>query len=213
MECNTQLDHVVINVQRDMDAAEAVCARLGFTMTPRGYHSLGSINHLMMFDTDYFELIGVPKVGEIKRADLIAAPLGINGLVFKTRDVGETFARLTSLNMNGEPPRAFGRPIEIDGRSTEATFRTVTVRPDVFPAGSGVFLRARHAGSGLAYGMAKPRQRRDVDVGSGDRRRGRAGDRRVLCPVGGWRGRGAARWLAHGADRRRPPDDPHAGGL
>jgi hypothetical protein len=139
MECKTQLDHVVINVQRDMDAAEAVCARLGFTMTPRGYHSLGSINHLMMFDTDYFELIGVPKVGEIKRADLIAAPLGINGLVFKTRDVDETFARLTSLNMNGEPPRGFGRPIEIDGQATEAKFRTVTVRPDVFPAGRVYF--------------------------------------------------------------------------
>ena len=52
MECQTRLDHVVINVRRDMDPAEALCRSLGFTITPRGYHSLGSINHLMMFDTD-----------------------------------------------------------------------------------------------------------------------------------------------------------------
>lgn len=139
MECTTQLDHVVINVQRDMDAAEALCAALGFTVTPRGFHTLGSINHLMMFDTDYFELIGIPAGGEIKRADLIAAPLGINGLVFKTGDVDETFARLTSLDMNGEPPRAFSRPVEIEGAAADAKFRTVTVRPDVFPAGRVYF--------------------------------------------------------------------------
>jgi hypothetical protein len=77
MECQTRLDHVVINVRHDMDPAEALCRSLGFTITPRGYHSLGSINHLMMFDTDYFELIGVPKVGTTKRADLITAPLDV----------------------------------------------------------------------------------------------------------------------------------------
>ena len=55
-----QLDHTVINVQFDMDRAEGLFRDLGFTLTPRGYHSLGSINHLMMFGTDYLELIGLP---------------------------------------------------------------------------------------------------------------------------------------------------------
>ena len=48
-----QLDHTVINVQFDMDRAEGLFRDLGFTLTPRGYHSLGSIKHLMMFGTDY----------------------------------------------------------------------------------------------------------------------------------------------------------------
>jgi hypothetical protein len=135
MECRTRLDHVVINVRREMDAAEALCHALGFTVTPRGYHSLGSINHLMMFDTNYFELIGIPKVGEIKRADLISAPVGINGLVFKTDNVDDTHAHLLTLDMAGEEPRAFSRPVELDGETKDARFRTVTVRSDVFPEG------------------------------------------------------------------------------
>jgi hypothetical protein len=139
MECRTRLDHVVINVRRDMDTAETLSRALGFTVTPRGYHTLGSINHLMMFDTNYFELIGIPKVGEIKRADLIAAPIGINGLVFKTDNVDTTHAHLLALEMAGEEPRAFSRPVELDGKTQDAKFRTVTVRPDVFPEGRVYF--------------------------------------------------------------------------
>ena len=47
-----RLDHTVINVGLKMDAAEARFAQLGFTLMPRGYYSLGSVNHLMMFATD-----------------------------------------------------------------------------------------------------------------------------------------------------------------
>ena len=139
MECVTQLDHVVINVRHNMDDAEKLCGALGFTVTPRGYHTLGSINHLMMFDTDYFELIGIPNGRETKRADLIAASVGINGLVFKADNVDNTFARLVVLGMDGDPPRAFSRPVEIDGMELDAKFRTVTVRPDVFSAGRVYF--------------------------------------------------------------------------
>ncbi|MBT7732591.1 MAG: VOC family protein, partial [Rhodospirillaceae bacterium] len=56
-----RLDHVVINVRADMDVAEATFRDLDFTVTPRGYHTLGSINHLMIFETDYLELIGIPE--------------------------------------------------------------------------------------------------------------------------------------------------------
>ena len=55
------LDHVVINARDDMDRAADIYRRLGFTLTERGYHSLGSMNHLAMFGTDYLELIAVPK--------------------------------------------------------------------------------------------------------------------------------------------------------
>ena len=139
MGCTTRIDHVVINVRQDMDSAEKLCEALGFTVTPRGYHTLGSINHLMMFKTDYFELIGIPDGGETKRVDLITAPVGINGLVFKTDNVDDTYARLVALGIDGDPPRAFSRPVECDGVERDAMFRTVTVRPDVFPAGRVYF--------------------------------------------------------------------------
>ena len=40
------LDHLVINVQFDMDRAAALMSQLGFTLTPRGFHAgRGSANH------------------------------------------------------------------------------------------------------------------------------------------------------------------------
>ena len=87
MPSTDRLDHTVINVKVDMDAAKALFGKLGFTLTPRGYHSHGSMNHLMMFGTDYLELIGIPEGKEIERKDLEDAPLGINGVVFKALDV------------------------------------------------------------------------------------------------------------------------------
>ena len=76
----------------------------------------------MIFETDYLELIGIPEGGETKRADLLTAPLGINGLVFKSEDVDLTFKKLKELGMDGEPPRSFSRPVEIDGTMVEAKF-------------------------------------------------------------------------------------------
>ena len=137
------LDHVVINVKDDMDLAQLVFSNLGFTLTPRGYHTLGSINHLMMFGSDYMELIGFPEHGVVNnpnsRSDLTTAPFGINGLVFKSSDVDKTFEKLVELEMDGDLPKSFSRPVELDGRKTDAKFRTVTVRAGVFPEGRVYF--------------------------------------------------------------------------
>lgn len=134
-----QLDHAVINVHFDMDRAEPLFKALGFMLTPRGYHSLGSINHLMMFGSDYLELIGLPEGAEHKRPEILASPIGIDGLVFKTSDADRTFAHLQALGMAGDPPRAFTRPVDLPSGEATAKFRTVTVRRDVFPAGRVYF--------------------------------------------------------------------------
>lgn len=134
-----QLDHAVINVHFAMDRAEPLFQTLGFTLTPRGYHSLGSINHLMMFGRDYLELIGLPEGAEHKRPEILASPIGIDGLVFKTPDVDQTFAHLQALDMVGDPPRAFTRPVNLPSGEATAKFRTVTLRRDVFPAGRVYF--------------------------------------------------------------------------
>jgi hypothetical protein len=134
-----RLDHTVINVGSNIDSAEVLFDNLGFTLTERGYHSTGSFNHLMMFGTDYLELLGVPEDGKHQRPDIAGAPLGINGLVFKTIDADATYAHLQSVGMDGDPPKAFSRPVDLDGDTKDAKFRTVTVRPDVFSAGRVYF--------------------------------------------------------------------------
>jgi hypothetical protein len=60
------LDHVVVTVRDRLDEAHAAYRRLGFTLTPRGHHTLGSMNHLAVFGTDYLELLAVPP-GDARR--------------------------------------------------------------------------------------------------------------------------------------------------
>ena len=53
------LDHVVVMVD-GIDAAQAAYTKLGFQVQPRGFHKkLGTANHLMIFDKDYFEILGI----------------------------------------------------------------------------------------------------------------------------------------------------------
>jgi hypothetical protein len=129
------LDHVVINARDDMDHAADVYKRLGFTLTERGYHSLGSINHLAMFGTDYLELIAVPKGAMTGRLDLLDYPFGLNGLVFGSEDSAITYGELSKAGVPIEPPVEFTRPVKVEGKMHDARFRTVRMKAGVVPYG------------------------------------------------------------------------------
>lgn len=132
------LDHVVINTLKSMDAAADLFAALGFTLTPRGYHSLGSINHLMMTPGAYLELVGVPDTGR-QRQEVLDSPFGLNGLVVRTFDADATRDRLAASGFAPAGPVAFSRPVEVDGVEQDARFRTVRFPPETFPAGRVYF--------------------------------------------------------------------------
>ena len=132
------LDHVVINTLRNMDAVSEVFAALGFTLTPRGYHSLGSINHLMMTKGAYLELVGVPETG-LQRQDVLDSPYGLNGLVIRTDHPDADFARLTERGFPALAPSEFSRPVTIDGVTQDARFRTVRFPLDTFSGGRVYF--------------------------------------------------------------------------
>jgi hypothetical protein len=128
------LDHVVVNVRDRIDAALETYRRLGFTMTPRGYHTLGSMNHLAILGNEYLELIAAAP-GETRRAEILAAPYGLNGLVFGTEDSAAVYAALRDAGVPVEPPLEFSRPVELAGGPKDATFRTVRLTPGTVPAG------------------------------------------------------------------------------
>jgi len=129
------LDHVVINTLFDMDRAATLVSQLGFTLTPRGYHSLGSINHLMMFEGHYLELIGLPLQTEILRREVLESPLGLNGLVFKAGDIDACIGQLRESGLTMLEPQSFSRPVTIDGVEHLARFRTTRTAPELFAAG------------------------------------------------------------------------------
>ena len=129
------LDHVVINALFDMDRAADLMSRLGFTLTPRGYHSLGSINHLMVFEGHYLELIGLPSDTDVLRKDVLESPLGLDGLVFKADDIDKCLRTLRDSGLAMLEPQSFSRPVTIDGVEHLARFRTVRTAPELFEAG------------------------------------------------------------------------------
>jgi hypothetical protein len=129
------LDHLVINVLFDMDRAGTMMSRLGFTLTPRGYHSLGSINHLMVFEGHYLELIGLPSAADVLRKDVLESPRGLNGLVFRAADIDTCLSSLQQSGLAMLEPQSFSRPVTIDGVEQLARFRTVRTAPKLFEAG------------------------------------------------------------------------------
>jgi Glyoxalase-like domain len=129
------LDHVVINTLFDMDRAAGLMTQLGFTLTPRGYHSLGSTNHLAMFEHDYLELVGLPSGTDVLRKDVLESPRGLNGLVFQASDVDAFQRTLRDSGLAMLEPQSFSRPVTIDGVEHLARFRTVRTVPEFFEAG------------------------------------------------------------------------------
>ncbi len=127
-------DHAVLNLHYDLDAGEELFNSLGFQIAPRGYHSLGSMNHLIVFDSNYLELIGLDPSNPNPRKELLDWPVGLNGLVYGSDDVDVTQARLRSQQLPVLEPKAFSRPVTIGGVETEARFRTVHMDPGFFPA-------------------------------------------------------------------------------
>lgn len=133
------VDHAVVNVRDDMDRALARFAAFGFTLTERGYHSLGSINHLMVFDHDYLELVGLPVGAAHVRREIAESPVGLNGLVFATADAAALHDRLAARGVPVDPVVAFDRPVMLDGVAQRASFRTVRLSPGYVQGGRVYF--------------------------------------------------------------------------
>ena len=136
------LDHVVIDVRDRIDEAMRCYAALGFQLTPRGRHTLGSVNHLAMFATDYLELLGFAPDGTT-RLEITRFPAGLNGLVFKTGDADIVHREAQAAGLPVLPVQAFSRPVTLDGVSQDARFRTTRLDADKIAMGRVYFCEHR----------------------------------------------------------------------
>jgi hypothetical protein len=133
------LDHVVINVMGGLDEAAAQYSRLGFQLTERGHHTLGSSNNLAIFGTDYLELLGYLPGRETQRADLWAHPPGLTGLVFKSIDADLVYATLKSRGVAVDAPVSFARPVALADGSHDARFKVIRISADQVANGRTFF--------------------------------------------------------------------------
>jgi len=136
------IDHAVILV-RDLDRARATYARMGFTLTPRGFHSLGSQNHCIMFGHDYLELMALPAVPPAAFqyfADLLAQREGVGALALAIDDAVGAHAEVVQAGIAAELPLALSRPVAELG---DARFTLVQLPPAETP-GFRTFLCQHH---------------------------------------------------------------------
>ena len=108
-----RLDHVVVDARDRMDEAVRVYRSLGFHMTERSRHTLGSINHTAVFESDYLELLGFDEASGKARPDLLAWPGGLNGLVFGLDSPEELYSELTARGVPVDPVQSFSRPVNL----------------------------------------------------------------------------------------------------
>ena len=130
------IDHVVIAVA-NLDQAEADFRRLGFTLTPRGRHTMGSENHCVMFPDDYYELLAVPADHPLTRyySDFLGAGDGLAALALKTDDAAGFHAELQSSGIGVDAPVDFSRPVALPEGVRDAAFRIAQVDIAETPGG------------------------------------------------------------------------------
>lgn len=134
------LDHVFINVRDQMDRAAARYRRLGFQLTERGRHSLGSINHLAVFERNYLELIGVEKDAKKLPMDFRRMPAGWLGMLFRTEDSSGLYRELSARGVPVEKPVELSRPVDLPGgKKEDAKFRVVYLAPGAVASGRVCF--------------------------------------------------------------------------
>ncbi|GMG91126.1 hypothetical protein Cmtc_23460 [Cupriavidus sp. TKC] len=122
-------DHAVV-VCGDLDAAVANWRALGFTLTPRGYHTLGSQNHCIMLARDYLELLHVTAPSP-SRQYYWGAQQGGDGCAAMSCKSSNAFAtadRLRAAGFQPSDPIEFSRPVRLDdGSEHPATFRVTAL--------------------------------------------------------------------------------------
>lgn len=129
------LDHIVAT-SRDADYACATWERLGFTLTPRGFHPFGTMNNLVVFRRTFYEFLSLcdPERFEVAvaRGDLPPRLAALTRVALETRD-GPSLLALTPEDPDADlaaveargiavsEPMQFKRPVRLpDGRDTAA---------------------------------------------------------------------------------------------
>jgi catechol 2,3-dioxygenase-like lactoylglutathione lyase family enzyme len=136
----TGLDHVIVGV-RDLEAARAQYARLGFNSTPRGRHvGWGTANYCIMFPDDYVELLGIVDPTQFTN-DLdrfLADREGLLSLALGSADLDATREMWLAAGLEPAEPRALGRLLEAEGAAVELRFRNLML-PRASTSGLSVF--------------------------------------------------------------------------
>jgi hypothetical protein len=114
---------------------------MGFTLTSRGHHTLGSQNHCVMFGQDYLELLMVPHrlPGGEYYYDFARIGDGLAGVALKTDNARGAYGELTAAALAPSEPVDFSCPVQLPEGAKNASFRIAQLRLEQTP-GAQLFL-------------------------------------------------------------------------
>jgi hypothetical protein len=174
-----QLDHLVINVGDDLDAAAAWFADQGFVVSERGYHSFGSANHLILVGDHYIELIGVPAPLPSPPTWLVEGARGLKAFALRADDPEALVADLRGKGLRVRDAVRLSRPVDVDGEERLASFDLVQL--DVQPCPDMSFFWCRHRTPELVWQDQTPHANGAVRVLGADVTSARAARSTALC--------------------------------
>ena len=130
------IDHIVI-ATRDLDSTQDTFRRMGFTLTPRGHHTLGSQNHCVVFGQDYFELLMVPQrlPGREYYYDFARIGDGLAAVALKTDNARGAYGELSAAALAPSEPVDFSRPVQLPEGAKNASFRITQLGLEQTPGG------------------------------------------------------------------------------
>jgi hypothetical protein len=142
------IDHFVIRVA-DLDAGEALFRRLGFVLTPRGFHTgRGSSNHTApLAGGNYFELIHLGS--NPSPSPFGARAEGAVAVALEPIDSRSVHAELRALGYEVPEPRDLSRPVELPQGTREARFLNASLPP--IPPQAVAFFTCQHLTRDLVW--------------------------------------------------------------
>ena len=118
-------DHLVLMLRDRLMSLAPSFEEDGYCLTDLAVHNLGSINRLITLHGSYIELLGWPGGQPPARKEIAQSPLGLDALVFRTRDALQTYEHLKRRQFDVNPVQHLERPCVIDGKNCLASFETV----------------------------------------------------------------------------------------
>lgn len=137
------IDHAII-MTRDLEETRGLYGRLGFTLTPRGHHvGAPTGNYCIMFEDDYFELLGVIRETspeDVTDFSIFEGEPGLSGVALSIPDIHETVRLLQDHGTaEGLEIKSVGRQIEGAGAHGRLAFKIATL-PDGTAPGLWIML-------------------------------------------------------------------------
>ncbi len=134
------IDHAFILVNNLGKSAQSF-RQLGFTLSPRGLHSKeqGTANYTVMFQNDYFELLGIVEetaANRQKKQDLENYGEGLYAIAGRIDNALAAAQSLTELGFGVTEVQNFSRPVDLaGGKQGLAAFSTVAFKKNEVPNG------------------------------------------------------------------------------